>query len=127
MVARLAPDPQGLCRAAQGLVVAPGDVAGAGLSDQRMAERNTRPASLLLERVLKLRGDAGLGQPRPVAQRVVGTCRHFAVLATAFLRARGVPARGRCGFATYFIPRKKVDHWIVEYWSREERRWIRID
>ena len=126
MVARLAPDPQGLCRAAQGLVVAPADAAGAGLPDQRMAERNTRPASLLLERVLEL-GDAGLDQPRPVAQRVVGTCRHFPVLATAFLRASDVPARGRCGFATYFIPPKKVDHWLVEYWCSEERRWIRID
>ena len=85
------------------------------------------PPALLLERVLELDGDAGLDQPRPVAQRVVGTCRHFAVLATAFLRASDVPARGRCGFATYFIPPKKVDHWIVEYWSSEERRWIRID
>jgi hypothetical protein len=127
MVARLAPDPRSFCRAAQGLVVAPQDAAGAGLSDQRMAERNTRPASLLLERVLDLDGDAGLDHPRPVAGRVVGTCRHFAVLATAFLRASDVPARGRCGFATYFIPPKKVDHWIVEYWCSEERRWIRID
>ena len=83
MVARLAPDPQGLCRAAEGLVVAPADAA-AGLPDQRMAERDTRPASLLLERLLELDGDAGLDQPRPVAKRVVGTCRHFAVLATAF-------------------------------------------
>jgi len=54
MVGRLATDPQGPCRAAQGLVVAPPDVAGAGLSEQRMAERNTGPARLLLERVLDL-------------------------------------------------------------------------
>jgi hypothetical protein len=58
---------------------------------------------------------------------VVGTCRHFAVLATAFLRAVGVPTRARCGFATYFIPPKKVDHWIVEHWSEEDRRWVRVD
>ena len=38
-----------------------------------------------------------------------------------------MPARARCGFATYFIPPKKVDHWVVEYWSGEEQRWIRID
>ena len=49
------------------------------------------------------------------------------LLATAFLRAADVPARARCGFATYFVPPQKVDHWIVEYWSHEERRWIRID
>lgn len=24
-----------------------------------------------------------------------------------------------------FIPPRKVDHWIVEYWSSDERRWIR--
>jgi hypothetical protein len=48
-------------------------------------------------------------------------------MATAFLRATGVPGRARCGFATYFVPPKKVDHWIVEYWSVDERRWIRID
>ena len=48
-------------------------------------------------------------------------------MATAFLRATGVLARARCGFATYFIPPKKVDHWIVEYWSGEDQRWIRID
>ena len=32
------------------------------------------------------------------------------------LRLRGIPARARCGFATYFMVRKGVDHWIVEHW-----------
>ena len=31
-------------------------------------------------------------------RRFVGNCRHFTVLLCAFLRARGVPARARCGF-----------------------------
>lgn len=126
LIRRLDLDPSGLCRAAQGLVVSPLDAAGAGLSEQRMAERNTRPASTLLQRVLELDA-APLDRPRPAERRVVGTCRHFAVMATAFLRAASVPARARCGFATYFIPPKKVDHWIVEYWSGEDQRWIRID
>ena len=127
MIGRLAPDPKRLCRAAQGIVVSPPDAAGAGLSEQRLSERNTRPAGALLQRVLELDGATPLDQPRPAERRVVGTCRHFAVLATAFLRATNVPARARCGFATYFVPPKKVDHWIVEYWSSEDRRWIRID
>ena len=126
-IRRLALDPKGLCQVAQGLLVAPADAAGAGLSEQRLAERNTRPASALLQRVLELDGDTPLDHPRPAERRVVGTCRHFAVMATAFLRATDVPARARCGFATYFVPPKKVDHWIVEYWSSEERRWIRTD
>ena len=127
VIRRLAPDPKGLCLAAQGLLVSPPDAVGAGLSEQRMAERNTRPAGTLLQRVLDLDGATPLDQPRPADRRVVGTCRHYAVLATAFLRATNVPARARCGFASYFIPPKKVDHWIVEYWSADDRRWIRID
>lgn len=127
MIRQLALDPRGLCQVAQRLVIAPGDAAGAGLADQRMTERNTRPARALLARILELDGATPLDQPRPPERRVVGTCRHFAVMATAFLRATDVPARARCGFAAYFVPPKKVDHWIVEHWSREERRWIRID
>jgi Transglutaminase-like superfamily len=127
MIRRLDLDPRGLCRAAQGLAVSPPEAARVGLPEQRMAESNTRPASTLLQRVLELDAATPLDQPRPADRRVVGTCRHFAVIATAFLRATGVPARARCGFATYFIPPKKVDHWIVEYWSGEHERWIRID
>ncbi|HMJ78170.1 MAG TPA: transglutaminase-like domain-containing protein [Iamia sp.] len=126
LIRGLDPDPRGLCRAAQGLVVSPPDAAGAGLSEHRMAESNTRPARALVGRVLELDA-APLDRRRPAERRVVGTCRHFAVMATAFLRAIGVPARARCGFATYFVAPQKVDHWIVEYWSPEDRRWIRID
>lgn len=31
------------------------------------------------------------------------------------------------GFATYFVPPRRVDHWITEYWSGSEQRWIRVD
>lgn len=43
------------------------------------------------------------------------------------LRHKGIPARARCGFATYFIPGRYVDHWVAEYWSAERRRWVRVD
>jgi hypothetical protein len=59
--------------------------------------------------------------------RVVGICRHFATLLTAFLRYQGVPARARCGFATYFQPGKHVDHWVTEYWDDGEQRWVMVD
>ena len=58
---------------------------------------------------------------------MVGTCRHFAVLACALLRFRDIPARARCGFAGYFVPGKHVDHWVTEYWDTRARRWVRID
>jgi hypothetical protein len=90
-----------------------------------MAERNTRPATALLQRALEL-DSSPLSVTRPPQHRVVGTCRHFAVLATAYLRAVAIPARARCGIASYFVPGKYVDHWIVEYWAAAER-WVRID
>jgi hypothetical protein len=64
---------------------------------------------------------------RPPAERLVGVCRHFSVLVVAALRARGVAARARCGFGSYFEPGRFVDHWVGEYWSGSEERWVRID
>lgn len=58
---------------------------------------------------------------------MIGTCRHFAVLACALLRARGIRSRVRCGFATYFQPDLALDHWIIEYRSEPESRWVRVD
>lgn len=120
-------DPMVLCRIAQNLLVAPGDAFGAGLSEQRMNERNLRPAGALLQRALDLDPDGPLDRPRPADKRVVGTCRHYAVLTTAILRAAAIPARARCGFAGYFVPDRNVDHWIVELWSSAESRWVRVD
>ncbi len=124
-------DPAGCCRAAHGLLVNPDDAFGTSLSPPQLAERNTRSAARLLTRVTEL-DPAPFDQPRPPGARVVGTCRHYAVLATALLRATGEPARARCGFAGYFLPGKWVDHWIVEHWivehgTADEGRWHRID
>lgn len=47
-------------------------------------------------------------------------------MSCAFLRYRGIAARVRCGFATYFQPGQGLDHWITEYRNRDGR-WIRID
>lgn len=49
------------------------------------------------------------------------------MLSCELLRLRGFPARARCGFATYFVEGKNVDHWIVEHWSASELRWVRTD
>lgn len=119
-------DPAGLCAAAQGLVIQPGDAAAAGVPPGRLAEKNIRPARRLIG-VLAALSPAPLHEPRPPASRVVGTCRHFAVLACALLQLRGFPARTRCGFATYFEPGLRLDHWITEYWHAGEQRWVRID
>jgi len=127
MVLQLDPEPRTLCLAAQGLLVSPSAAVAAGVSSDRMAERNIRSAQAILQRSFELDGITPLVARRPTEHRVVGTCRHFAVVSTAFMRARGIPARARCGFAGYFDPPRKVDHWIVEHWSTEASRWIRLD
>ena len=119
-------DAAALGRVAQRLLMPQGDAFGGGLSEQRMAERNTRPATELLRRAMEL-DPSGLSEPRDDDNRVVGSCRHYAVLTTAMLRANGLPARARCGFASYFVPDKHVDHWVTEYWNTGEKRWVRID
>lgn len=43
------------------------------------------------------------------------------------LRAQGIPARARCGFAAYFEREKYLDHWVIELWNERERRWTLFD
>ena len=117
-------DPAALCRVVQGLVVSTADAEALGLPPERIAARAVRPAAALVAELLAL-DPAPLTTARPPQLRVVGTCRHVAVLTVALLRRAGVPARARCGFATYFVPGRGVDHWVVEH--RTGGRWHRVD
>jgi hypothetical protein len=45
----------------------------------------------------------------------------------AALRAHGIPARARCGFARYFTAGRHIDHWVVEYWNGATSRWVLAD
>jgi hypothetical protein len=124
-LAELPHDPIGLCCAAQGLVMLPHLASAFGIADDRLVEQSIRPASDVLRRVLEL-DPVPVEHPRAPDRRVVGTCRQFALLSCAFLRHRGVPARARCGFASYFEPGKYLDHWVIEY-RDETRGWVRVD
>ncbi|AMW11313.1 transglutaminase [Streptomyces qaidamensis] len=119
-------DPVEVCAAVQALVVQPADAARLGLPGERIAEKDIRPVSALIAALTDL-APAPLHHPRSPEHRVVGTCRHFATLACALLRARGVPARARCGFGTYFAEGRGLDHWITEYWHAGDGRWVRVD
>jgi len=65
--------------------------------------------------------------PRPPERRLLGVCRHFMVLLLAMLRAKRIPARGRCGFGAYFNPGYFEDHVVCEYWNASEGRWALAD
>ncbi|MFE7764731.1 transglutaminase domain-containing protein [Streptomyces sp. NPDC057438] len=126
LVESLPDDPVGICAVAQGLVVQPADAVVSGVGEARLAERNIRSVSELIATLIAL-DPAPLRQARAPETRVIGTCRHFATLACAFLRAKGIPARARCGFGTYFLDGCGVDHWITEYRDVDRRRWVRVD
>lgn len=126
VVGALGSGPVEICSPVPSLVVQPSDAEALGLGTERFATNQIRSAAKLVEALLALK-PAALSQPRPPELRVVGTCRHFAVLSCALLRHEGVPSRVRCGFATYFQPGQGLDHWITEYWDATDRRWVRID
>jgi hypothetical protein len=127
-VKELPEDVAGLCRVVQGLVVHPflSHLYGLEPSALRHEEVELRTATAMVDRMLAL--DARpLGVARPPERRVVGNCRHFALLLCALLRARGVPARARCGFATWFEASRFTDHWIAEVWDAPRGAWRRVD
>ena len=123
---RIPDEPVGICRPAHSLVIHPDEAKSLGLPDDRFAANQIRPVAALIEALLAL-DSAPLDIPRSLDRRVIGTCRHFAVVSCALLRYRGVAARARCGFATYFQPGQGLDHWITEYWHEQDKRWVRID
>ncbi|WP_449348366.1 transglutaminase-like domain-containing protein [Streptomyces shaanxiensis] len=122
----LTEDPVGVCAAVQSLVIQPADAVAAGVPESRVAEKNIRSVNELITALTAL-NPAALHQPRTPETRVIGTCRHFATIACAVLRARGIASRARCGFGTYFLENRGVDHWITEYWDDDQNRWVRVD
>lgn len=119
-------DPVRICAAVQSLVIQPGDAAALGVQEHRLEEKNLRSVSKLIEALIAV-DPAPLHQARLPEARLVGTCRHFTVLACALLRLREVPARARCGFGMCFLEGRGADHWVTEYWRADERRWVRVD
>lgn len=109
-------DPAGVVRVVSRLVIHPVALARGRMSHPHLAARDAeaRPVRELLRRLVE-RDAAPLEVPRPVERRIVGTCRHYAILAAGIFRHHGIPARVRVGFARYFVPGFHEDHWVCEY------------
>ncbi len=69
----------------------------------------------------------GFTRDREVEDKLVVTCRYVSVLMSSILKAKGIPARSRAGFAPYFQKGVSMDHWINQYYSESEGRWITFD
>jgi hypothetical protein len=89
---------------------------GVPIPDERMTEVNSRWVDRILETDQR-RHPVPLTEPRADTDRVAGCCRDFTLLTVAALRQKGVPARSRVGFATYFFDGFNVDHVITEIWD----------
>lgn len=64
---------------------------------------------------------------KQIKDKMIAICRDFSVMAAALCIEAGIPARARCGFATYLERDKYIDHWVFEYWNEYEERWILVD
>ncbi|MEU8243218.1 transglutaminase-like domain-containing protein [Actinoplanes missouriensis] len=95
---------------------------GLDFPPDRLAEIDNRWVERILDAV---RFDGPLGTPCPPEQRVVGCCRDFTLFTVAALRAHGVPARSRVGFADYLEEGFHVDHVVTEW--HDGARWIATD
>jgi len=99
---------------------------GVNLTEDQQSTLQMRSVSEKLAHIAKT-SDQPLSMPRSLYQRQVGNCRDFTVLLVSVLRHKGIPARARCGFGTYFDPDQYVDHWVCEYWNALKRRWVMVD
>lgn len=93
---------------------------------RRDAEVNLRTVRRRLARLLEL-DPAPLKVRRPPERRLIGNCRDFSLMTASILKAKGIPARARCGFGTYFTPGHFEDHWVVEYRDASLGRWVMVD
>lgn len=89
------------------------------IPEKRKDEVNLRTME---EKLLKLKELMSSNQ-----SRLIGNCRDFSLFCCSILRDKEIPARVRCGFSTYLTPGKNEDHWITEYYSYNDKRWILMD
>jgi len=130
MLTRLPTTIPALCQVVQGALIHiyATQMYGVASPGRWPADIQTRPVAKTLARIREL--DARpLTQARPPERRLVANCRHFSVLLCTLLHQFGVPARARCGFATYFgaVTLPYCDHWVCEYWDVVAQRWVMVD
>jgi hypothetical protein len=94
----------------------------------RQSEDDNLPTTTAMLAEIFRRDPKGLTMECSVEDKLVLTCRYEAILMASILKTKGIPARVRAGFAGYFEGDTVAwDHWINQYWNKEESRWVTID
>ena len=98
---------------------------GVKLSPDRVCQQSTPSMEDILELALQLK-PGPFSMERSPSEKVIACCREYTTLLCALLRMMDIPARARCGFATYLAKDGYYeDHWICEFWNGT--RWQMID
>jgi hypothetical protein len=118
--------PAGLREIVSRLIIHLAWAARYGIAPDTPMPRETKAAGERLKLTQTL-SPGSLRADRPPQQRSFGTCRDYSLMLCSMLRHQAIPARIRCGFATYFPSCPFEDHWICEFWSSGEHRWVRAD
>ncbi len=83
-------------------------------------------AQSMIAELLRKSSDYSLN--RKAEDKIHITCRGQAILLASILKAKGVPARVRSGFAPYIrYDGISYDHWITEYYDEKEKSWKLVD
>lgn len=121
-------DVAALARVTQNLIVHDMWLAryGVELSAEHVCQQSTPSMENVLRLALEIKRGPLASNDRTPSEKVIACCREFSSLLCAFLRAKGIPARARCGFAAYLAKDGYYeDHWICEFWNGEG--WQRVD
>ncbi|MDE5776495.1 MAG: transglutaminase domain-containing protein, partial [Treponemataceae bacterium] len=95
--------------------------------DSLLFENERFPTALSILAEL-LRRENEYSCQRKIQNKMHLTCREQAILLTAILKAKEIPARARSGFAPYISNDGFFhDHWICERFCYKENRWILTD
>lgn len=97
----------------------------------------TRYVEIELDRVADIlnllldKGVVNISNPIPLDKKIIGNCFNIAKLAVSFMRCKGIPARLRYTYCTYFNhknnPNINSEQVLTEYWCTKKRRWLRGD
>lgn len=95
----------------------------------RQAEDDNFPTAAAILAELYRRDKRGITLNRSEENLLILTCRCVAILMASILKAKGIPARVRTGFAPYVLlkPDKSCGHLITQYWQNIDKRWVTID
>jgi acyl-coenzyme A synthetase/AMP-(fatty) acid ligase/acyl carrier protein len=77
--------------------------------------------------ILHRNGVRDITQPIALKDKVVGNCFNISKVAVSLLRAKGIPARIRYAYCTYFYDDFNHEQALVEYWDVKDKKWRRGD